>query len=145
MLFSVWINIDFRVLDVFFKYKHVRSCNVLRVCFWEHVYWVFQLRDSSGARSPWRSAEIMKFEMSENLMIVNINLHFWRLIACTQTLFYFSFRSFRKHRRACENERGARERKVKNVRRHLWGKRGLLSPSPMSTPYHYHLRVRSTN
>ena len=39
------------------------------------------------------------------------------LIACTQTLFYFSFRSFRKHRRAkraCENERGARERKIKN-------------------------------
>ena len=28
-------------------------------------------------------------------------------IACRQTLFYFSFRSFQKHRRARENERGA--------------------------------------
>ena len=28
-----------------------------------------------------------------------------RPIACTQTLFYFSFRSFRKHRRAREKEK----------------------------------------
>ena len=28
--------------------------------------------------------------------------------ACTQTLFYFSFRSFRKHRRACERSERAR-------------------------------------
>ena len=33
-------------------------------------------------------------------------------VACTQTLFYFSFRSFGKHRRA--RERGARERKINN-------------------------------
>ena len=78
-------------------------------------------------------------------------------LACTQTLFYFSFRSFRKHRRASEgserartssareNERGARERKIKPDCRHLWEKRGLLSPSAMSTTLHYHLHVRSTN
>jgi len=38
-----------------------------------------------------------------------------KLLACTQTLFYFSFRSFRKHRRAkrvCKNECGAQERKI---------------------------------
>ena len=38
------------------------------------------------------------------------------LLACTQTLFYFSFRSFRKHswkhHWARENERGERERKI---------------------------------
>ena len=33
-------------------------------------------------------------------------------VAPTQTLFYSSFRSFRKHRRAHENERRARERKI---------------------------------
>ena len=34
-------------------------------------------------------------------------------LACTQALFYFSFRSFTKHRRARErSERGARERKI---------------------------------
>ena len=44
-----------------------------------------------------------------------------------------------------KNERGARERKIKNVCRHLWEKRGLWTPSPMSTPHHYHLRVRDTN
>ena len=47
-------------------------------------------------------------------------------IACTQTLFYFSFSSFRKDRRAKrarENKRGARERKIKNVCRHLWEKK----------------------
>ena len=66
-------------------------------------------------------------------------------LACTQKLFYFSFRSFRKHRRARENERRARERKIKPVCRHLWEKRGLLSPSAMSTTHHYHLRVGSTN
>ena len=33
-------------------------------------------------------------------------------LACTQTLFYFSFRSFPKHRRAQENECRARERKI---------------------------------
>ena len=43
------------------------------------------------------------------------------------------------------SERGARERKIKNVCRHLWGKRGVFSPSPTSTPHHYHLGVRSTN
>ena len=36
-------------------------------------------------------------------------------LACKQTLLYFSFRSFQKHRRARENERGARERKLKYV------------------------------
>ena len=33
----------------------------------------------------------------------------------------------------------APERKIKNVCRHLWEKRGLLSPSLTSTPHHYHL------
>ena len=34
-------------------------------------------------------------------------------LACTQALFYFSFRSFTKHQRARErSERGARERKI---------------------------------
>ena len=28
-------------------------------------------------------------------------------VACTKTLFYFSFRSFRKHRRACERARAS--------------------------------------
>ena len=40
----------------------------------------------------------------------------WSPVACKQTLFYFSFRSFQKHRRARsrarENERGARERNL---------------------------------
>ena len=67
------------------------------------------------------------------------------LNSCKQTLFYFSYRSFQKHRRALENERGARGRKIKNVYRHLWGKRGVLSPSPMLTPHRYHLRVRSAD
>ena len=49
-------------------------------------------------------------------------------LACTQT-FYVSFRSFQKHQ-------GARK-KNKNICRHLWEKRGLLSPSPMSTPYYH--------
>ena len=35
-------------------------------------------------------------------------------IAYTQTLFYFSLRKHRRAKRACENERGARERKIKN-------------------------------
>ena len=33
------------------------------------------------------------------------------------------------------------ERKIKNVFRHLLKKRGLLSPSPMSMPHHYHLCI----
>ena len=33
-------------------------------------------------------------------------------VACKQRMFYFSFRPFQKHRRARENERGARERKI---------------------------------
>ena len=41
-----------------------------------------------------------------NVIVLNIGC----LIACAQTLFYFSFRSFGKHRRA--RERGARERKI---------------------------------
>ena len=49
----------------------------------------------------------------------------------TDVLFLFSF--FSKHQRA--------RKKNKNICRHLWEKRGLLSPSPMSTPYHYHLHV----
>ena len=49
-------------------------------------------------------------------------------IACTETMFYFSFRSFRKHRRARENERRGRER-------------NLSSSSPTTTP----LRWRSIN
>ena len=37
-------------------------------------------------------------------------------LACKQTLFYFSFRSFQKHRQARErSERGARERKINNI------------------------------
>ena len=32
-------------------------------------------------------------------------------VACTQTLFYFSFRSFRKHRRAREGERKSEKEK----------------------------------
>ena len=31
-------------------------------------------------------------------------------LACTQTLFYFSFRSFRRHRRACELASAEREK-----------------------------------
>ena len=33
-------------------------------------------------------------------------------VACKQTLFYFSFHPFQKHRRARGNERGVRERKI---------------------------------
>ena len=57
------------------------------------------------------------------------------VLACTQTLSYFSFRSFRKHRRAkraCENKQGAREGKIK---------KGFFSSSPTPTP----LRWRSIN
>ena len=64
-------------------------------------------------------------------------------------LFFFSFFSktsaSSRAKRTRENERRARERKIKPVCRHLWEKRGLLSPSAMSTTHHYHLRVRSTN
>ena len=43
--------------------KVVRSFNVQRECFWEHGLWLFQLRESSGAKSLWRSAEIVRFEI----------------------------------------------------------------------------------
>ena len=43
---------------------------------WEQF---FQFRDSSGAKSPWRSAEIGRFEMNWDFSTININLHFWRL------------------------------------------------------------------
>ena len=59
-------------------------------------------------------------------------------LPCTQTLFYFSFRSFRRHLRARKNERGARERKIENVCRHLWEKWGLLS---FFFPHHYPLAL----
>ena len=42
----------------------VRSCFVQRECFKEHGKWFFQFRDSSGARSPWKSAEIVTFEIT---------------------------------------------------------------------------------
>ena len=71
-----------------------------------------------------------------------------RMLACTQTvlLCFFSIigeRAIANANRA--NEHGARERKIKNVCRHLWEKRGLLSPSSMSTPHHFHRRVRSAD
>ena len=48
-------------------------------------------------------------------------------LACTQTLFYFSFRSFRKHRRARErSERRARGARKKNIER-------LFFSSPTTT------------
>ena len=58
-------------------------------------------------------------------------------LACTQTLFYFSFRSFRRHLRA-------REKEKYNVCRHLWEKWGLLS---FFFPQHYPLALswRSIN
>ena len=55
-----------------------------------------------------------------------------------------TFRSFRKHWRA-------RERKIKNVCKHLWERRGLLSRSPMSnrlfssSPTHTLWRWQSIN
>ena len=56
-------------------------------------------------------------------------------LACTQTLFYFSFRSFRKHRRARERSgRGARSARKKNIER-------LFFSSPTTTS----LRWRSIN
>ena len=51
------------------------------------------------------------------------------MLACTQTLFYFSFRSFRKHRRARERSDCARtsaEREIEN-----------FSFSPTPTPLHW--------
>ena len=46
-----------------------------------------------------------------NVILVLVHFLYWRSfspwwpLACTQTLFYFSFRSFRKHRRARKGER----------------------------------------
>ena len=45
-------------------------------------------------------------------MLEENNEYILFLLAYTQTLFYFSFRSFRRHRRALENERGAREASI---------------------------------
>ena len=48
-----------------------------------------------------------------NVILVLVHFLYWRsfspcwLLACTQTLFYFSFRSFRKHRRARKGEERA--------------------------------------
>ena len=61
----------------------------------------------------------------------------------TDVLFFFSVISSTRAKRGHENERRVQERKIKNVCRHLWQKKGLLSPYPMSTPDHYHLLVRS--
>jgi len=58
------------------KYSEI---NVKGECFWEHGNWFFQLRNSSGAKGPWRSAKIVRFEISGKLLTVIINLHFWRL------------------------------------------------------------------
>ena len=45
-------------------------------------------------------------------MLEENNEYILFLLAYTQTLFYFSFRFFRRHRRARENERGASARSV---------------------------------
>ena len=38
--------------------------NVQQVCFWQHGDWVFLFRDSSGARSPWRSSAFLTVDGS---------------------------------------------------------------------------------
>ena len=62
----------------------------------------------------------------------NMNIEANPFIACTQTLLYFPFVLFKNI-----GEHAVWERKIKNACRHLWEKRGLWSPSPMSTPHHY--------
>ena len=71
------VNLAFHLqnFDIFSE----RSCNALKECFWEQGNWFFQFRDSSGARIPWRSAEIVRFEIPWSFFTVNINLHFWLL------------------------------------------------------------------
>ena len=53
----------FKSLKYFKIKKVVRSFNVQREWFWERGLWLFQLRDSSGAKSLWRSAEIVRLEI----------------------------------------------------------------------------------
>ena len=66
----------------------------------------------------------------------------WKKCSLYTDMFYFSFCSFRKHRRA---RKQSVRKKIKNVSRHLWEKRGLLSPSSMSVPHYYHLCIHGTN
>ena len=61
------------------------------------------------------------------------------VLACTQTLSYFSFRSFRKHRRA--RERSERARTSEEREKESKNKESLFSSSPTPTP----LRWRSIN
>ena len=70
-------------------------------------------------------------ERDRSVILIQILSMECTLSLYTDVLFLFSF--FSKHQRA--------RKKNKNICRHLWEKRGLLSPSPMSTPYHYHLHV----
>ena len=73
---------------------------------------------------------------------VNIEHFLIKSSLYTDVLFFLSVISRTQAKRGHENECRARERKIKNVCRHLWRKKGLSSPSPMSKPYHYHLCVR---
>ena len=63
-----------------------------------------------------------------NVILVLVHFLYWRSfspwwpLACTQTLFYFSFRSFRKHRRARKGERESER---------------LFSTSSIPTPLHW--------
>ena len=63
-------------------------------------------------------------------------------VACTQICFIFLFVLFEN---IGELASKAWEKKVKNVCRYLWEKRGLLSHLFMSTSHHYHLCVHGTN
>ena len=66
--------------------------------------------------------------LSRTIFLTNLSLY------TDVVLFFFAFFSKTsansRAKRARKNERGARERKIHNVCRHLWEKRGLLSPSP---------------
>ena len=80
---------------------------------------VDELTNSRNERLRAREILLMKHKKIEDFEKLAVS-------SGTQTgQVYFSFRSFRKHWRA-------RERKIKNVCKHLWGRRGLLSRSPMS-------------
>ena len=52
--------------------------------------------------------KILTFQKMDNPIGISDQGLRHSVLACTQTLFYFSFRSFRKHRRGCE--RGERAR-----------------------------------
>ena len=58
---------------------------------------------------------------------LNLNKIFTNTVACTHTLFYFSFRSFRKHLRACKGARTSAATRKKN--------KELFSSSPTTTRF----------